>query len=878
MAGAITYSNDAPTGLSIGTAPPRREYGSQQAAAPIRPVTRDALALNVPQWEDKPADTLDAKCYEYIRTTDLVWFPVLKRALQISEMEVAVKGDSEQAEFLQKCIDQSLGLPEAVEWLAKYGPTEGWTAVWIKDAIRVIDARQATGPLGQPLHNIDGSPVMAGVSAVVADLRAGGRHKANAGGTLRLVYESDAFGSRERIYKRDEYDSALAAVESHEAADLSAAELDRSRFVVYRPGAGSSPEGDLELPWMLYLLARRAQRNDANWEDYGDKWVMPVWLVKAMLDGGRSGNIYAKVDSLAQKVQDMPAGGSIGLTEEQVVQLLQAGTGSVVVMDAIEASVHRRAHRLLLHNELTSTTSSNERGDSQVQAGEQNIVIKAEAKCIAGALDQLLDYLARRNAELGVLPPLKPGEMKPYVALQRPQQSMRAGGAEARALRATDPVEADWYYEQHGAPRPEGVPDIIEPSAAPAMFDPFGLPAPAAPTSQTPAPSAPDVADAALNGAQISSLKEIIQDVSAGTLTPDAAYMLITQAFPTIKQDTAKQMVDEAGKASPPPDPKAPAPLTLARALTPAERVRLAAPGVTERNELASLFAIARSRLQATFAAQFAEFAKAEAEGRSYRIPDDVSAELSKLTALCDLAGRARLFREMKAIERRVALERDTPARIDLTVRESMQLPFDEAIQDFTRRAIQPISVAAEVNAASIASAVTRVYRTHGFTMARVAERTMLEQVKSKLDAFLETGEGNRDEFAKWFTQRNPDLPEAYADTVFRNNVNTAYSAGRAQQMREVGDEFLGGWQWVTAGDNAVRDAHAALNGKVFSLSRTDLMPPKAHNCRCTAIPVERGVKAMGYADTEAAISAATKADPKFADWIREPGAGVYGQ
>lgn len=73
----------------------------------------------------------------------------------------------------------------------------------------------------------------------------------------------------------------------------------------------------------------------------------------------------------------------------------------------------------------------------------------------------------------------------------------------------------------------------------------------AAPTSPdapaaTPAAGVESVADTALNGAQVSSLLEIVLAVSAGSLTADAAVGIILVAFPTITEEEARRVVDGA--------------------------------------------------------------------------------------------------------------------------------------------------------------------------------------------------------------------------------------------------------------------------------------------------------------------------------------------
>jgi len=63
-----------------------------------------------------------------------------------------------------------------------------------------------------------------------------------------------------------------------------------------------------------------------------------------------------------------------------------------------------------------------------------------------------------------------------------------------------------------------------------------------------PIPVGPQAADpaAALNGAQVASVLDILAKVSEGSLEKDAAVALIASAFPTVSMELAGQIVDGA--------------------------------------------------------------------------------------------------------------------------------------------------------------------------------------------------------------------------------------------------------------------------------------------------------------------------------------------
>nr|DAF40790.1 MAG TPA: minor capsid component [Caudoviricetes sp.] len=75
-------------------------------------------------------------------------------------------------------------------------------------------------------------------------------------------------------------------------------------------------------------------------------------------------------------------------------------------------------------------------------------------------------------------------------------------------------------------------------------------------------------------------------------------------------------------------------------------------------------------------------------------------------------------------------------------------------------------------------------------------------------------------------------------NTIYRVNMQSAYSAARYQRMRDNVDNRPY-WQYSAVGDERTRPAHLALNGKIYRYDDpfwTTFYPPNGFNCRCSVI------------------------------------------
>ena len=157
--------------------------------------------------------------------------------------------------------------------------------------------------------------------------------------------------------------------------------------------------------------------------------------------------------------------------------------------------------------------------------------------------------------------------------------------------------------------------------------------------------------------------------------------------------------------------------------------------------------------------------------------------------------------------------------------------------------------------------------RSRAFYVTGLAEMDMVNLVHGGIAEALENGEtlaGFKKRIAGaieregWKSHR--------VETIFRTNMQTAYSAGRYAKQQAV-KELLPYWRYVTAGDSRVRPSHAVLHGKVFPADHPfwdGNYPPNGFNCHCAVQALSKGqVRRMGL-DVETEMPGdCTWTDPK---------------
>jgi len=136
--------------------------------------------------------------------------------------------------------------------------------------------------------------------------------------------------------------------------------------------------------------------------------------------------------------------------------------------------------------------------------------------------------------------------------------------------------------------------------------------------------------------------------------------------------------------------------------------------------------------------------------------------------------------------------------------------------------------------------------RFRAFTVARLTQFDAIERVRQRLIEVLEEGktlrqfwiEGGHDELLMraGFHQSNP----WYWETVFRTNIQTAYNAGRAIQIRKMPVEYLEFVGIIDARQTPICQARSGVIRPANDPWWSSNWPPLHFNCRSTVRVVDR--------------------------------------
>lgn len=254
----------------------------------------------------------------------------------------------------------------------------------------------------------------------------------------------------------------------------------------------------------------------------------------------------------------------------------------------------------------------------------------------------------------------------------------------------------------------------------------------------------------------------------------------------------------------------------------------------TAQDELADLF----ERSSRYLASALLRIARGEIRGNSR---DKGAAEhealevISRAMQFADLLGRRRVLLEVgdKAESGELARAHNTPLlkRISGLPRVGVDLanvPFDDAIDDLLARTPE---------LARSGDLVAQVYSNeHGFAAAYSPSRAVTQRAQKAISDAVARGTSMGDVEA--ILQDMGDWSRAYAETVFRTNLATAYSAGRWKQVSDPDvAAVIPAMRYDAVGDKDTRPNHEAADGLIASINDPiwdRFTPPLGYNCRCT--------------------------------------------
>lgn len=423
----------------IFSKPPERWTGPNQQPAAEPPRSLNPLAGNFPQWTDPVTTDLDRDAYIHVRRTEATAQPVQHLGVMMAGRKIQVVSENaEFAEILQtRCVDRMRGVSDAIQFMA-------WAVV---EGVRFCHIN----------GEYDDS------DWVIPTLVNGGRRKDKAGGPM-LWDGADGI-----VSKRLDRGAALVSYEETEPASYP-----RHEWMVWRPGGGDNPEGDTDLGYRLYRLARIYQDSMKSLMVYLERYGIPVTVVKAQLEGLGPDDAAQVLTNAARKAAQMKRGNTVGLDAAQTMDFINPdGTAWQLLIESLR-HVGAEAHKAVLMNSTTSDPQAvgpDQRGSSDVHKSVEEAVVEQYCNSFNDtALRDLQRYIEVVNAErlreatreaLGndVLMRIPPWRLRlvPSVAERDIDQTRILDLYNAGVA-----VKPGDLYGAFGAETPEGVEDVLK--------------------------------------------------------------------------------------------------------------------------------------------------------------------------------------------------------------------------------------------------------------------------------------------------------------------------------------------------------------------------------------------------------------------------------
>jgi SPP1 gp7 family putative phage head morphogenesis protein len=196
---------------------------------------------------------------------------------------------------------------------------------------------------------------------------------------------------------------------------------------------------------------------------------------------------------------------------------------------------------------------------------------------------------------------------------------------------------------------------------------------------------------------------------------------------------------------------------------------------------------------------------------------------------LADLLGREQVVKQAGAAsEGKQFADARLPAGLtNITTPVVPKVTFQDAVDDILQRTPYLAESYKEVqNAYNLF---------HGFALARSTTETLTKKVQKLVAQSIEDGKPVNS--ASQAIAELGDYNQAYAETVYRTNLTTAYTAGTIKMAKDPAiSQVMVAYEYSSRTDSNVRDNHRAMDGTIAKTTDpiwTRLAPPNGYRCRC---------------------------------------------
>ncbi len=202
------------------------------------------------------------------------------------------------------------------------------------------------------------------------------------------------------------------------------------------------------------------------------------------------------------------------------------------------------------------------------------------------------------------------------------------------------------------------------------------------------------------------------------------------------------------------------------------------------------------------------------------------------------------------------------PQKLQKPELELEPLPPEEAIKFFKDKIIMP---------AKEFYALEGWARSRAFTVSYVTKAEVLNDIHAAVDEAISNGTTLAD-----FRNSLKDIAEQrgwtgltpwHEETVFRTNIQTAYSVARYEHLEGMVEKF--DWQFSAIMDDRTTGTCSELNGKIYPLDSpfwNIYTPPLHFNCRSALVPILKSTEESKGLTVESALPSDEHRPPKGFD------------